>query len=534
MSEMISAHSILSTSSSRELDSEENIHLSFVKFPFQDELLSAPVYQRTMLKMLRGNSFESPKSNRNTDTNPVPRTQVSEPVLGNADYDGILVGATRVLRDIGDFSTSCRYDLEALRDTSKPSTAHLPRHLPISNVICRQELSSEEKFEIDQKFLQAVKEGNAGEVANLLDSGADINAYESGSSPGSQKVALSLCLENIDTTPSRQDSYFEIANLLLLYNEILSGKFVNPSCTILHACMKHGIAAIIKRLPKRAQIFGIRDSLGNSPLHLAVQAGERGLDCIKALCKISTEKSLRLGEISDFKGRSALQLALENRLYRQALLLIRLGGAGKVKNTTDNSELPSTIYIAFDRRRCQPDKGMSVEDLLRLAIERNQLKAVRELLAQGAVCTDDMLECVRNTDLLLQLLQHYSAPTCRSIDVSHLIYGKIWGCSRYDIDAALRGDRHDRLHNCQERVRRYFVLSRLPDPLNLRPQTREHCIHTALAAVLLVRDHYPDYPASKLDAKLRLQLGKGSGGDSDLGFDVSWRSLTYHPLYPYL
>jgi ankyrin repeat protein len=376
-------------------------------------------------------------------------------------------------------------------------------------------LCSEEQVKLDQNFLQAVEDGNADEVANLLDAGADINACKSGSSLGDQKFALSLCIEKIETSSSPQDSNFQIANLLLLYHETLLEKFANSSCTLLHACMKHRIAVIVERIPANAQILGVQDSFGNSPLHQAVLAGDRGLSCIEALCKKSMIKGFKLGEISDSEGRSPLQLALEKGLDRQALLLGRLGGAGKVnRDAIASSELLHTICDAFKEPYCQSDKRVSLEDLLQLAILNSRPRAVEELLARGAVWdvetlnTDDIVENVRSAAILLQLLQRRSVPNTRSIDITHLIYDKIWHFDRTVIEAALRGDRQNLFHEChrspQPAHHAYFVLSRR----KYGPSLRKSCIHTVLNAVLSLLDEYPlsVYPSFMLDGKLESLL----------------------------
>ena len=175
------------------------------------------------------------------------------------------------------------------------------------------------------------------------------------------------------------------------------------------------------------------DRSGNSPLHNAVLAGDRGLPCLQRLCEVSKGMDLKPDSLLDQEGKSPLQLALDKGMDSHALRLITIGcspfalvSGRRAPSKEPPSQLALIIYAARHGRESRANTpGLRpLENLLYWAILKDRPKAIQMLLNYGAtryksvLNQDIMYKQVGSPETVLRLLARYSLPQKAAIDLS--------------------------------------------------------------------------------------------------------------------
>ncbi len=206
------AYSSVHTSETVSTDTrDENESLYSVKlFSFTNDLLTAPVYKRLALNMLRHpGKVQKPSAVRpspatarlaeravpltaskasfiRSSTTTIVRRKAGAHARDNCSEDP----EPDTLRLMGDaageiFSPSTISDLDELRHDvlryhpvmrgSIRSSLRFPKYLPLQATLKREQKTSENQHKLDLQLCAAAQSGSLDEIAALLDDGADIN-----------------------------------------------------------------------------------------------------------------------------------------------------------------------------------------------------------------------------------------------------------------------------------------------------------------------------------------------------------------------
>jgi Ankyrin repeats (many copies) len=442
---------------------EDNESLYSVKnFSFTNDLLTAPVYKRLVLNMMRRpktvqvSSVVSPSlaTVRIQKLAPVPMTTKAQSSRGSiftvvewqpaASPDGGWLGVHKpdVLDLIGDaagenFSPSTVSDLEKLPFEPLTSFAmsktfkaimKCSKYLPLQATLKREQKTSEERHKVDLQLFDATRCGSLDEVAVLLDDGADINAV----SPDDVNTPLHVAM-----SPDHDE---QLVLFLLQYKNVNVHARDGRGRTLLHEAVRYEKLQAIRWL----LALGLSGTDGDenciTPFNIATQVSTFS-NSMSMLLEHARMQGASVDEIEQMDP-SALHTACQrNPTFRDhALVLLHYGWSPAKRFLNDDdgkSEPTSPLYLAVLKKEI-----VLVEKMLLLpknVVRVNGLHGPCPNLLTLAM--DDTVRCSKIVLLLLRA----------GIDYEDY-WDNLKEFARWEGDAALLKLLHD-----MEMLRRSFV-----------------------------------------------------------------------------
>ena len=401
---------------------DDNDSLCSVKqFSFTNDLLTAPVYKRLALNMLRRPrgaqkpsavlpssatvhitnralwpmtlTATSIQNSSITVSEEKPMTSSSSGPLG-ADEPVVLRLMSHAAGET--FSPSTLSDLNRL--SSYPLNQYLsflaglrrPKYLPLQSTLRRERKTSDEQHSLDRQLLYATRNSSLHEIALLLDQGADINAMSLTSGNTPLQIAITAHQNELSALFLLQ---YKNANV-----HVRDGK----GRTLLHGAVRNSRIQTTKCLLVLGLSMTEEDERGVTPFNIAVQ------DCLDSsplltLVRHASVQTANVGVIPQIDPSALHRVCQESPMrLGHALTLLEHGWSPSERFRTvsgENTEEVSPLYLAIVKKKtglvermlslpsdvvCIDEKHGPCLSLLALAMDAGCSRIVLLLLHAGA------------------------------------------------------------------------------------------------------------------------------------------------------